>query len=360
MFVWCVLISVYTTAQSNIPVIQSEVQFVDYKSIPQYNRKKKKSSTLFQGNKQTHNYFEGWYYKMVASRGETILSVIPGIALSADGNDQHAFIQIINGITGKTSYHSYPIEDFSFGTERHQVKIQNNYFSTDKIVLNISDGDVQLFGEINMLNTTKYSDRKFGRRDIMGWYRKLPFLECYHGVVSLTHELEGKIELNGQVSDFTSGKGYIEKDWGSSMPSSWIWLQSNNFEASESSFMISIANVPLENKSFNGFLGFLYYDDKVYRFGTYTRSKMRLDIVDKNTIKINIQSRKEVIEIEAIRNQYGLLQAPDEGTMDRRIAESIDADIKIKLFDKKGNLMYSDQSKIAGFELVGDVEKLKN
>ena len=40
----------------------------------------------------------------------------------------------------------------------------------------------------------------------------------------------GSLEINGAEISFEGGKGYIEKDWGRSMPSDWIWIQSNHFE----------------------------------------------------------------------------------------------------------------------------------
>ncbi len=46
----------------------------------------------------------------------------------------------------------------------------------------------------------------------MGWYRFLPFMECYHGVISLTHNLKGKIIVDNKIFAFENGKGYIEKD----------------------------------------------------------------------------------------------------------------------------------------------------
>ncbi len=52
-----------------------------------------------------------------------------------------------------------------------------------------------------------------------------PAMECYHGVVSMYHLLSGHLEINGDKVDFSGGKGYIEKDWGRSMPSDWIWIQ---------------------------------------------------------------------------------------------------------------------------------------
>ena len=59
---------------------------------------------MFQGNKKTKKYFEGWYFKMVSQDEVSILSVIPGISISEDGSTKHAFIQIINGKTAETEY----------------------------------------------------------------------------------------------------------------------------------------------------------------------------------------------------------------------------------------------------------------
>jgi hypothetical protein len=53
---------------------------------------------VFQVSLKTSNYFEGWYFKHVSDDLETIYSFIPGISLT-DSN-RHAFIQVINGITG--------------------------------------------------------------------------------------------------------------------------------------------------------------------------------------------------------------------------------------------------------------------
>ncbi len=354
LFILLLLPLVQVFSQTATQELKKEVHFSEHKWLPFYGLKKSGNTAIFQGNKKKKNYFEGWYFKMVAEDGKSIISVIPGIALSKTGEQQHAFIQIINGLTAETSYHSFPIEDFAFSRKEFAVKIGENYFSKEKVILNIEDDSTQIVGEVSMTNLTNYSDRKIAKRKIMGWYRKVPFMECYHGVVSLTHDLQGQLTIDNKVHTFDQGKGYIEKDWGSSMPSSWIWIQSNHFEKSNSSFMLSIANVPFLGKSFNGFLGFFYYEDKVYRFATYRHSKLTLEVVDSNTVKIEIKNRKELIKIEAKRNSMGMLQAPIEGNMDRRIPESIDAQIKITLYDKKGKLLYSDQSNITGLELVAD------
>ncbi|MCD6090090.1 MAG: hypothetical protein J7J72_01190 [Bacteroidales bacterium] len=54
-------------------------------------------------------------------------------------------------------------------------------------------------------------------------------------------------------------------------------------------------------------------------------------------IKISIKDRKNTYSIEASRNNSGLLKAPLKGSMDRRIAESIDAKLRLRVYNKKGN-----------------------
>jgi tocopherol cyclase len=194
---------------------------------------------------------------------------------------------------------------------------------------------------------------------IMGWYRFVPFMQCYHGVISLTHSLKGELLVNNELFDFNKGNGYIEKDWGNSMPSAWIWMQSNNFTDSTSSFMLSIADIPWLGKSFTGFLGFFYHNNEIHRFATYRNSKLTLKIDDSNVVKIKIDNRKNSFIIEAISNNTGLLKAPDKGSMDRRIPESIDALIKITMTDQNDHVVFIDSTNIAGLEMVGDFKKLQ-
>jgi len=339
--------------------LKKEINFSQHKVLPFYSLKKIGNTTIFQGNQKNRKYFEGWYFKMVAEDGSAILSVIPGISLSIDGREQHAFIQIINGVTAQTSYYSFPIEEFSFSKKYFGIKIGDNYFSKDMIILDLKDSSSFVSGKIEMSNHVGYSSGRLLNPGIMGWYRFVPFMECYHGVVSLTNNLKGKLIISNEVYNFNNGKGYIEKDWGSSMPSTWIWMQSNHFSSTNSSLMLSIADIPWMGKSFTGFLGFFYHDNKIHHFATYRHTKLQLEAIDSNTLKIKIKNRKNTFILNARSNNSGMLKAPAEGSMDRRIPESIDAILNITMLDKKGNIVFTDSTNITGFEMVGDYKKLE-
>ncbi len=339
--------------------MKKEKFYSEHKFLPLYNIKKIGNTIPFQGNNKRRNYFEGWYFKMVSEDSSSIFSVIPGISLSADGKEQHAFIQVIDGLTAETTYFSFPIETFSFSTSEFAVRIGDNYFSKDSIVLNLKDGNTTVSGTIEHFDDVEYTSDRLLNAGIMGWYRFVPFMECYHGVVSLNHSLDGQLVVNDQVHDFKGGKGYIEKDWGSSMPSSWIWMQSNHFTDPNSSLMLSIANIPWLGKSFNGFIGFYYHDNKIHHFATYRPTKLELEVADSNALKIKIINRDHTFLLDVKSNTTGLLKAPVAGAMDRRIPESIDASIGITMLDKNGEILHKDSTNIAGLEMVGDFESLQ-
>ena len=320
--------------------MKKEIHYTDHKFIPFYDLKKLGNTAIFQGNKKKKNYFEGWYFKMVANDGSSVISVIPGISLSSDGREKHAFIQIINGITAQTSYYSYPIEEFSFSKKEFALKIADSYFSKDSIILDLKDDHSIISGKISMFNRVEYKSGGLLNIGIMGFYRFVPFMECYHGVVSLTTSLNGKIIINDEIHDFKGGRGYIEKDWGSSMPSAWIWIQSNHINNTNSSFMLSIANIPWIKKSFTGFLGFFYHNNQIHHFATYRPTKLQLEIADSNQLKINIENKNNTFIINAMSTNTSILKAPVKGAMDRRISESIDAILKITMMDKKGNIIF--------------------
>jgi tocopherol cyclase len=339
---------------------ERQYNFKERLTLPFYRFRKMNNSDLFQGNREQKDYFEGWYFKMVSADSSSILSIIPGISLSENGEEQEAFIQIINGKTAQTSYYKYPIESFSFAEYRFAVQIGDNFFSEDSINIHIENDTTSIHGNVYMSNQVKMAKNK-GKKDagIMGWYRYVPLMECYHGVVSLNHDLKGNLQLNKESYNFDNGLGYIEKDWGKSMPSSWIWMQTNNFSKKNTSFMLSVAEIPWLGSSFTGFLGFVLYDGVPIRFGTYTNAKLHIENSENNKLKITVVNKKKNILIEASRKSFGLLMAPVHGSMDRRIAEGIDAQLKLTISNKEGGIIFQDSSAITGLEMVGNIENLK-
>ncbi|CAG8753600.1 202_t:CDS:2, partial [Cetraspora pellucida] len=215
---------------------------------------------------------------------------------------------------------------------------------------------------------------------------------CNHGILSMNHRSNGNIELINEENEdyfqniiFENGHGYIEKDWGTNFPQSYIWAQTNNFMSDKgSSLLFSIADFPIISpdnllnkisflkKSFSnpGRLIIFYHGSTniTYNFSTYTLSFVRefnieMDNFSMQHINIhisNIQGFHLKINIKRKAGRGIPLRAPVKqlGKMILRVEESLDAEISVKLWRDNNDIesvIFHDKSINAGLEVVGDV-----
>lgn len=307
---------------------------------------------LFQGNLKKRNYFEGWYFKHVSKDLRYVYSFIPGISLSED--DPHSFIQVINGVTGNTSYLTYPVNEFKWDRNKLHLKVGNSIFTDTFIDLNLENEDIKVSGRLEYRNIVKYP-KTLSSPGIMGWYSYVPFMECKHGIVSVNHDISGSLTINNETIDLNEGKGYIEKDWGSSFPEAWIWIQSNNFKNTDTSFTFSVAKIPWLGKYFPGFISFIYFDKRFFLFSSYNNSSLTGINYDGKTINFTLKNNNSKLKVTAVKNRSGELLAPVSGKMSRRIKESIDSSVTISLFDKQNNLIYNESAQRAGLEIIDKI-----
>ncbi len=306
---------------------------------------------IFQGKYKSKNYFEGWYYKIVSKDEKNSFAFIPGIAYDQKRNG-HAFIQIIDSLNYRTEYFKFPISAFHYSEKALDVMIGKNKFTKDKIDINLSDQNYPVSGTLKFYDIVPFP-KTFTRPGIMGPFSFAPFMECYHGVVNIHQKISGTLMINEQEIDFTDGYGYIEKDWGRSFPKWWVWLQSNHFKEKDSSLMFSIAKIPLLGRHFTGFLSFLTIKEKLHLFATYTGAKVKHLEYRDGTIEIVVEDKKYSLYISGQYDESGVLKAPKNGLMERKISESISSTVKVTLKNKKGEIIFEDYGKNAGLEVVG-------
>lgn len=307
---------------------------------------------VFQGSRGRKNYFEGWYFKQVTPDSLHTFSFIPGISLVE--KDTHSFIQIMDGATGRTDYIRYPADQFSWRTSDLYVRVGSSVFTREAISLDIDTEKVTVRGRLDFSNIIQYP-RSIISPGIMGWYSFVPFMECNHGVVSVNHDLNGSISFNNRIINFDGGKGYIEKDWGTSFPEAWIWVQSNNFSRHGTSFMLSIAKIPWMGKYFVGLISFLHLDDRFYLYSTYNKAVFSDVSNNADMLQITLQNKTSKLRIRVSKNSFCDLQAPVSGEMSRGIKESIDSEVHLQLSDESGKLLYEDTGRNVGLEIMDEI-----
>jgi tocopherol cyclase len=307
----------------------------------------------FQGWGKRRNYFEGWYFKVLNEDCTKAFAVIPGIAMDKQGFG-HSFIQVLDGKNKTAAYHKFSLKDFVPSTDKFYVSVGKNSFSNQHLTINVPGlkGELQFSGNVPW-------PKKIYSPGIMGPYSFAPFMECYHSIVSMNHTIKGELATDIETINFNNGRGYIEKDWGRSFPSGYIWMQSNHFLQPGISLKASVAKIPWLKKSFVGFIVGLWIQDKLYRFTTYNGFTLKKCFADISKVELVIESKKYRLEILAHRGEVTALASPIGGLMDGRIEESMTSAIEVRLTDIKNNkTIFHDTGHHAGLEVAGKIEEI--
>lgn len=322
--------------------------------------KKRLNPACYQGQKRRSQHFEGWYFKIIDNSAHHLYAIIPGIFIAENKSDSHSFIQVFDGVTNISSYFKFPLTDFSSKDYIFSIQISENLFTENLITLNLKNDALEIAGELHFSDLTPWPKTLIAP-GIMGWYSWVPFMECYHGIVSLNHNIQGTLQINSKEIDFSNGLGYTEKDWGQSFPEAWIWCQSNHFNSKNISITGSIAIIPWIRKPFLGFIFGIWHNNRLYRFTTYTGAKLTHLHIAADKIQCALEQKGLLLEIIMHRKQGGFLQAPTIKGMTHQISESLQAWLEVRLTDiskKQPRLIFEDRGKHAGFEIAGDVQRL--
>ena len=285
---------------------------------------------LYHGIKDNRPYFEGWYFKHVSD--DLTIAIICGMSRSKNQEDDHSFVQIIRDKPYKSYYMQFGYDKFIAKKDSFEVSIGENFLSYDRLKINIDTEDIKINVDL------KYQDHKYLEvsklsPSIMGPYSYIPNMQCNHGVLSLKNTVLGTISIDDKTYSMDNAIGYIEKDWGESFPRSWVWLQGNktNKKEEDVTFMCSVASIPFGILNFRGLIATLTINDKQFRFATYNKAKIKSIDELENSVRIIIKKRNYMLYINAFTNKFEELIAPTRSGMDRKIYESLSAEIMIRL-----------------------------
>lgn len=271
------------------------------------------NSVIFRnGVRHLNGLFKGYYFKH--QKGEHTLCIIAG------QSEDERFIQVIT-------------KEFS----RKVSFTQGNHFSMKGIVLNIHEPGLSLTGRIRYKNLTPI------HYDVMGPFCLFP-MECRHRIISMNHHLEGKVSFNGELMDFTGGRGYIEGDSGRSFPSSYTWIQANDFQ-NDCSIMAAVAKIPFCGLKFRGCICVINDRGREYRLATYLGVKI-LTCTKNNII---LKQGKYRLDIRINAGKGHRLSAPQDGEMERTILETVSCPAEFLFFEGQ-RLIFYKKSEQASFE----------
>lgn len=279
-------------------------------------------------------YFRGWYFK--AQSDSRTVALIP--ALHTDGNaGKSASIQVITD-TGSWCA-EFPQTQASCDARRPRVTIGENVFCERGVDLNIRSDTLDAAGHLS------FGPPSPPRYDIMGPFRCVPFMECRHSVFSLTHTVNGSLELNGKTYEFNNGAGYIEGDRGRSFPKAYAWTQCHFPDGSPGCIMLSAAEIPFCGARFTGIIGAILWRGHEYRLATYLGARAARI----GGGEVAVAQGRHFFSAKLIRSQDNQLYAPVCGGMGRLVRESLTCTARY-LFMEGENILFAFETDRASFE----------
>lgn len=307
------------------------------------------NSHWYHGEKITNNFFEGWYFKHVSQENGFNFALIPGISKSKE--DPHAFIQLFITPMMMIKYYRFDVADFHVDNEAFSITIANNSFTLNHIDVSLEDEMFAFAANLTYSNHTPIQQSWF-KPNIMGPFAYLPKMECNHGVISMNHTVNGQVIFENVEYIIENGRGYMEKDWGTSFPKKYLWLQCNHFDDPNLLLMGSIAVIPYLGVTFEGLIFNIIYNDKEYRFATYTNAKFKLEVVDEKTRRISLHKGNLKCVIVAQITSVGSLKSPRNGSMSEMIKEGLEGTISLVLYQNDVCIV-SSHGNDAGVEFTG-------
>jgi tocopherol cyclase len=299
------------------------------------------------------NKFEGWYFK-ISFEGYTY-AFIPGIFHGDSKMEPHSFIQVLDGQSAAYDYIMFPVGYFKSDKDSLELNIGENRFSLSQIILKLDCRLGKIDANLKMSDLIKWNSSKNSSRS-MGFYNFIPFMECYSQVCVMDMFVSGHININDKFNNIENCRGYIEKNWGSQFPISWLWVQSNNFSIPAVSLSASVGHIPFFLGSFKGFLIGLNIESHFYEFTSMNGSRLtirqsgpdKVIYVRNNNYHLELQTQTD-------KDKFILCKAPKNGQMVPLARETLCAKVHVKLTDlHDGITIFEDTGFNTGIEYGGE------
>jgi hypothetical protein len=285
-----------------------------------------------------NRFFQGFYFKQVSR--DHALALIAAVGRDARGMPFASIQAVLPNATFTTMF---PVEDARLSPEETDIRFDPNRLNTSGLILDLDGGGHSIRGALS------FGPLSRPKGDIMGPFRFLPGMECRHRLISMAHEVRGKLVVDGQERDYDGALGYIEGDAGRSFPMRYLWTHCFAPAGEPRSVMLSVAEIPYAGRRFTGIIGSILLHEREIRLATYLGA--RVEKIESG--RVSIRQRGYVFTASFDRRTCVSLQAPVDGGMTRAVHECLSGSARYILEDR-GKTLFDFSSDNASFEYEYD------
>ncbi len=298
--------------------------------------------------------FEGWYYRVTETDSAESWVVIAAYWQDESATPR-AFIELIQASTGATYkqvFEGFNIEALQANEGEFALDLDGLFLSADQISGRfIDEKGAQVQIEISIDACAYWGAPADDRnRWTMGWVTELPGPPLKWHVHHLKGSASGGllVEDNNELkiqAQFEDAPVHQEKNWGVAFPKRWVWLQSNLFEGRpDVAFAAAGGPVFGFDGSPSGYMMGLRWRDQFFNWRTQDAHifKQVAFEIDREqqlaTWRLSAESLRYKADIEANAplNELIAVDVPAEGGLAFGAFEHLNAELKIKLYQRRG------------------------
>ena len=192
-------------------------------------------------------FFEGWYVKLVEAdrsrRGRSSLACFWG----SDGRRDEAFVQVLDGTTGRSWYERYDPAEFHAETGPFDVTVGPNRFT--RRGRHTRRAGVGLRGQVRFATVHAVAGDGAGPGD-HGLVRVGPVMEATTASSRSATTWRGRCRAAASRPRLGGGRGYLEKDWDARSPRATCGCRATTSPRRACASVASIAVIPWRRTKF--------------------------------------------------------------------------------------------------------------
>ncbi len=206
-------------------------------------------------NRKTRNYFEGWYFRCTLPKINQSFAFMYSIEDPIGGGFKSGGAVQILGIDEAYLCRAFP-DPKGFWASYSNLGLghwQKKYLSQQPQLLSqeefskyikegyqatttLNQGSIYNPGnntycrwEYNVKPIYRWGNSHDTQKATAGWLSYLPIFDPGWQILMAHGLATGWIEWQGEIYNFTDAPAYSEKNWGTSFPKKWFWLNCNHF-----------------------------------------------------------------------------------------------------------------------------------
>lgn len=303
--------------------------------------------------KRTKKGFISWYYNFIDKRKEKVIELTLVKYFESGDEQYYLLVECHEEEISKKVI----LENSQIKWEKQAIIYDSCHFTKEEIKIDIEVEGLCIKGCV-AFKEMRGTKRSAWQAGIMGPFSYFPFLQSYHDVISLDHELAGSLTINGKEILFNDGKGYMEIEWGKAYPRVWIWSQCNHFKENDVALMVGVARMPLLWEYYTSFAVPVYYKGELVVFSNYNGGQIAKLYRYKSYVHLIITQKSKVLDLK-IYGEEDVEHISARGShMIRDVYSCQKAKMEIKI-TQNNQIILEDVGYCCQLEMGGNTSKLK-